>query len=69
MMNINNIPEPFREFLGTNQRASEKADQKEQGVSAASVKMDTDPELGSEKNRGDMQDLLFLAAILLLCDE
>jgi len=53
----NDIPEPFREFLG--------GTQKEQEISAASI--DTDSI--RERNGRDMQDLLFLAAILLLCDD
>ncbi|MCL2377419.1 MAG: hypothetical protein FWC76_08520 [Defluviitaleaceae bacterium] len=59
MMNIKDVPEPFREFLSTGQ--------KQQEISAASIGIDT--ELGAERGRTDMQDVLFLAAILLLCDD
>ena len=56
--NINNdIPEPFREFLD--------AGKKEQEISAASI----GTENSAERGRTDMQDLLFLAAILMLCDD
>jgi len=60
MVNINGIPEPFREFLGANHSEHKKADQKEQGISATRVE---------RGGRADMQDLLFLATILLLCDD
>jgi len=53
----NDIPEPFRKFLG--------GTQKEQEISATNI--DTDSV--RERNGRDMQDLLFLAAILLLCDD
>ena len=53
----NDIPEPFREFL-------DGGGQKEQEISATSINTDSI----SERSR-DMQDLLFLAAILLLCDD
>jgi len=53
----NDIPEPFREFLDPGQ--------KEQEISATSI----GAESGTEKSRTDMQDLLFLAAILMLCDD
>ena len=55
----NDIPEPFREFLGTEQG------QKEQEISATGL----GTESGATRSRTDMQDLLFLAAILMLCDD
>jgi len=67
MTNINNIPEPFRGFLGTGHNTASATSQKEQQISATSLGIDT--ELGAERGRSDMQDMLFLAAILLLCDD
>jgi len=67
MTNINNIPEPFRGFLDAGYNTTNRANQKEQQISATSLGIDT--ELGAERGRSDMQDVLFLAAILLLCDD
>ena len=55
-ISINSVPEPFRSFLDSTYS---------QEISATS--------LGGKGNAatndgGDMQDLLFLAAILMLCD-
>ena len=69
-VNINNdIPEPFRNFLHANpgpgsNPASESGHQ-EQEISAASI----NPENSGTRGRTDMQDFLFLAAILMLCDD
>ncbi|MCL2574100.1 MAG: hypothetical protein FWE34_06085 [Defluviitaleaceae bacterium] len=57
MTNINDIPEPFREFLGAEAEAQE--------ISATGL----DAEGVTPNSRSDMQDLLFLAAILMLCDD
>ena len=57
-VNINNdIPEPFREFLDSGR--------KEKEISATSISTENN----TERSRTDMQDLLFLAAILMLCDD
>jgi len=62
-LSINSVPEPFREFLKPS---------KTQEISAMGLGMDTDSSRESTTNSGtggnDMQDLLFLAAILMLCD-
>ena len=66
MVNINNdIPEPFREFLDAGSNTAEKAATKDREISAANI----DTNSLASKNRTDMQDLLFLAAILMLCDD
>ncbi|MDR2182840.1 MAG: hypothetical protein LBE55_01565 [Clostridiales bacterium] len=62
-MNINSIPEPFREFLEPKPNA--QPNQQEQEISAAGIEAGG----GTERGRSDMQDLLFLAAILMLCDD
>ena len=59
----NDIPEPFREFLGS--KPSSGQDNKEQEISATGL----GTEGGTTRSRTDMQDLLFLAAILMLCDD
>jgi len=64
-MDINSIPEPFREFLGSSPVPDSTPDQKEQEISATSIDVGS----GTARNRSDMQDLLFLAAILMLCDD
>ncbi|MCL2397476.1 MAG: hypothetical protein FWC93_05355 [Defluviitaleaceae bacterium] len=56
---INNIPEPFRGFLGNNAR--KKTDPSQQSISAQGG------QVGARSK--DIQDLMFLAAILMLCDE
>jgi len=58
----NDIPEPFREFLGSDNGPQE------QEISAANLSIDAQGG-GVPKSRSDMQDLLFLAAILMLCDD
>jgi len=59
MININSIPEPFREFLGSKTEGQE--DLREiSAMSAENTEM---------SGSNDMQDFLFLAAILMLCDE
>lgn len=58
-LNIDSVPQPFREFLGS---TNEK--DKEQDMSA--MGMETE---GRDNQSKDMQDLLFLAAILMLCDD
>ena len=57
-VDVNKIPEPFREFL-TNEGVSEAKE-----IYAASI---NEPEAKSKSE--NMQDLLFLAAILMLTDE
>ena len=59
----NDIPEPFREFLGS--ASSSGHSQKDQEISATGLDMGK----STERGRTDMQDLLFLAAILMLCDD
>ncbi|MCL2171190.1 MAG: hypothetical protein FWB71_03475 [Defluviitaleaceae bacterium] len=51
-VDVNAIPQPFREFLATEQKE----------ISAAS------PDALAPARNNDMQDLLFLAAILLLTE-
>ena len=58
MVNINSIPEPFREFLG-----NENKQQDLREISAMSYENTETP------GNNDMQDFLFLAAILMLCDD
>jgi len=69
MVHINSdIPEPFREFLGVNCDASKDVSRKEQDISATSM-TNLSVENNTERGRADMQDFLFLAAILMLCDD
>jgi len=67
MMNINSIPEPFRGFLDAGHSTTNATNQKEQQISATGLGIDAG--IGTERGRSDMQDMLFLAAILLLCDD
>ena len=67
-VNINNdIPEPFREFSGSEKPEVKNPEMQEpeQEISATSL----GTENKAERSRTDMQDLLFLAAILMLCDD
>jgi len=62
-LSINSVPEPFRELLNP---------KKSQEISAMGLGMNvdsgTETAAKSNTNGNDMQDLLFLAAILMLCD-
>ena len=62
-LSINSVPEPFREFL---------SQPKSQEISAMGLGMNTaggtEDAAKSIASNNDMQDLLFLAAILMLCD-
>ena len=62
-LSINSVPEPFREFLNPS---------KTQEISAMGLDMKAENSANPTANSGnggnDMQDLLFLAAILMLCD-
>ena len=58
-VDIKTIPEPFREFLANEQRDDEKK------INA----MGMDETAAAKSGSQDMQDMLFLAAILLLTDD
>jgi len=64
-VNINSIPEPFRDFLGSD------GNKVEQEIAATNIESQIagKSQIAGERNRSDMQDLLFLAAILMLCDD
>ena len=58
-VDMNKIPEPFREFLANEGQEKE--------IRATSIE-DAETDAHS-RSKGDMHDLLFLAAILMLTDE
>jgi len=60
-INISSVPQPFREFLSGGAKAG-------QDISAAGIEAGQ-KENNKAKGQQDMQDLMFLAAILMMCDE
>ena len=67
MVNIENVPKPFREFLETSPETKAKSGD-EREISAMDLNA-MSMGASSKAQPNDMQDLLFLAAILLLCDD
>lgn len=67
-LNINIIPEPFKEFLHKEpaEKCAEKSAQFDmREIYAMGNHIDTE----NNSHNKEMQDLLFLAAILMLCDD
>lgn len=67
-LNINSIPEPFKEFLHKepDENGAKKPTQPDQREIYA---MGSHDDAESNSRNKEMQDLLFLAAILMLCDD
>ena len=65
-LNINSIPEPFKEFLCKEHGAYTKEGSSHEGREIHA--MGAVENKAADRNK-EMQDLLFLAAILMLCDD